>query len=49
LIKQLALLVQTGEGALALDQVQPSGKKAQDAEAFVRGRPQFDGALLGSR
>jgi len=42
------LLVQTGEGALALDQVQPSGKKAQDAEAFVRGRPQFDGALLGS-
>ena len=43
------LLVQTGEGALALDQVQPSGKKAQDAEAFVRGRPQFDGALLGSR
>jgi methionyl-tRNA formyltransferase len=42
------LLVQTGEGALALDQVQPAGKKAQDAGAFVRGRPQFAGALLGS-
>lgn len=42
------LLVQTGDGVLALDQVQLAGKKALDAQAFVRGRPQFAGALLGS-
>ena len=42
------LLVQTGDGVLALDQVQLAGKKALNAQAFVRGRPQFAGALLGS-
>jgi methionyl-tRNA formyltransferase len=42
------LLVQTGDGVLALDQVQLAGKKALNAGAFVRGRPQFAGALLGS-
>lgn len=42
------LVVQTGDGALALDQVQLAGKKALDAQAFVRGRPHFAGAVLGS-
>ncbi len=42
------LLVQTGAGSLALDEVQLAGKKAVDAEAFLRGRPHFAGALLGS-
>ena len=42
------LVVQTGKGALALDQVQLAGKKALDAEAFVRGRLHFAGAVLGT-
>jgi methionyl-tRNA formyltransferase len=42
------LLVQTGEGIVALEQVQLAGKKALDAEAFVRGQPHFVGAVLGS-
>jgi len=46
--KENALVVQTGDGLLALDQVQLAGKKGLDAEAFVRGRPQFVGAVLGS-
>ena len=41
------IVVQTGDGVLALDQVQLAGKKALNAEAFVRGRPQFVGAVLG--
>ena len=46
--KDNALVVQTGDGLLALDQVQLAGKKGLDAEAFVRGRPQFVGAVLAS-
>ena len=41
------LVVQTGIGVLALDQVQLAGKKAISTAAFVRGRPQFNGAVLG--
>lgn len=42
------VVVQTGDGVLALNQVQLAGKKALAAEAFVRGRPQFVGAVLGA-
>ena len=41
-------LVQTGDGALALDSLQLAGKKALEAAEFVRGRPQFDRAQLGA-
>ncbi|MBI5877577.1 MAG: methionyl-tRNA formyltransferase [Chloroflexi bacterium] len=42
-----SVLVGTGEGSLRLHVVQPAGKRAMDAESFVRGRPQFAGASLG--
>jgi methionyl-tRNA formyltransferase len=40
------IVVQTGDGLLALNQVQLAGKKALSAVSFVNGRPQFIGALL---
>ncbi len=43
-----ALVVHTGDGLIALDLLQLAGKKAAGAEAFLRGRPQFDGANLGA-
>jgi methionyl-tRNA formyltransferase len=46
-VKADEIVVQTGDGVLALDQIQLAGKKALNAEAFVRGRPQFVGAVLG--
>ncbi len=39
--------VATGEGALLLEAVQLSGKRAMSADDFVRGRPDFIGAILG--
>jgi methionyl-tRNA formyltransferase len=39
--------VQTGDGILALDQVQLAGKKPLTAGAFVRGRPNFIGDRVG--
>jgi methionyl-tRNA formyltransferase len=40
-------LVQTGSGLMALQQVQPAGKRAMPIEDFLRGRPDFVGAILG--
>ena len=40
--------VVTGEGALALLYVQMAGKRPMDGGAFVRGRKDFVGAVLGS-
>jgi methionyl-tRNA formyltransferase len=42
------LVVQTGDGLLALEHLQLAGKKAMDAATFIRGRPQFANAELGS-
>lgn len=41
------LLVATAEGALRLLQVQPEGKKAMDAPAYLRGYPLEMGSCLG--
>ena len=40
--------VVTGQGRLRLVTVQPAGKRPLPAEEFVRGRPRFIGARLGS-
>ncbi len=39
--------VQTGEGALAVTQVQPEGKRCMDAGAYLRGNPMQPGLILG--
>ncbi len=39
--------VVTGEGVLALQEIQLAGRKAMKAEDFVRGQPKFIGAVLG--
>jgi methionyl-tRNA formyltransferase len=41
--------VVTGDGCLALAQLQMAGKRPMDGGAFVRGRQEFVGATLGSR
>lgn len=43
-----AVLLHTGEGILKLDKLQLAGKKAMRATDFVRGRPEFVGAILGT-
>ena len=40
--------VQTGDGALAIERLQLAGKNALDASDFMRGRPEFGAATLGS-
>jgi methionyl-tRNA formyltransferase len=42
------VVAQTGDGSLALEKVQLAGKKTLTAGEFVRGRPHFVGARLGS-
>jgi methionyl-tRNA formyltransferase len=42
------IAVQTGAGALVVDRLQLAGKNALDASAFMRGRPEFGSATLGS-
>ena len=42
------LLVATGRGALALEEVQLAGKKRLAITAFLRGQPQTPGTLLGT-
>jgi methionyl-tRNA formyltransferase len=42
-----AIGVVTGEGVLVLKEVQLAGRKALQAEDFVRGQPKFIGAVLG--
>ncbi|NPV09922.1 MAG: methionyl-tRNA formyltransferase [Anaerolineae bacterium] len=44
-----AVAVGTGRGLLRLLTVQPEGRPRMPAEEFVRGRPQFIGARLGTR
>lgn len=39
--------IATGEGALFLEEVQLSGRRAMDVEDFVRGRRDFIGSVLG--
>ena len=41
------LLVQTGEGALRILQIQPEGKKMMDAKAFLNGSRVSEGELWG--
>jgi methionyl-tRNA formyltransferase len=41
------IVVLTGEGGLALQQIQLAGKRAMSPEAFVNGRPHFVGSVLG--
>jgi len=47
-VKHGDLLVQTGAGSLRLKKLQLAGKKALSAADFLRGRPDFVGAVLGS-
>ena len=42
-----SIVVGTGEGLLAVRQLQLEGRRAIDADDFVRGYPQFVGARLG--
>jgi methionyl-tRNA formyltransferase len=41
-----AIVVSAGAGALRLLQLQPAGGRVMDADAFVRGRPEFLGSRL---
>ncbi len=42
------LAVVTGEGLLALERVQPAGKRPMDPHAFALGRPDCVGSVLGA-
>jgi len=44
---EVSPMVATGEGAVWLTRLQPAGKNAMAADAFLRGRPDFVGAVLG--
>lgn len=44
---EVSPLVATGEGAVWLTRLQLAGKKAMTADVFLRGRPDFLGAILG--
>jgi len=41
-------VIATGAGCLALVEVQIAGKRPMDGSAFVRGRKDFEGTILGS-
>jgi methionyl-tRNA formyltransferase len=41
------LVVQTGEGLYRLDEIQPAGKRKMNGAAFLAGRPEAVGCLLG--
>jgi methionyl-tRNA formyltransferase len=41
-----AAMVATGDGWLTLGRVQPAGRGPMDGDAFLRGRPELDGATL---
>jgi methionyl-tRNA formyltransferase len=45
---EVSPLVATGEGAVWLTRLQLAGKKVMTADHFLRGRPDFLGAVLGS-
>ena len=40
-------IVQTGSGQIALQQVQPAGKRVMNIDDFLRGNPHFVGEILG--
>ena len=42
------ILVQTGDGVLAVYRLQPAGRKPMDAHSFVNGRPDSIGAVFGT-
>lgn len=42
------ILVQTGRGHLALNTIQPEGRRPMDIKAFFAGHPDFLGAVLGA-
>lgn len=41
------IAVSTGQGALLLEEIQPAGKRAMTAQAFLSGQREFLGATLG--
>lgn len=41
------IMVQTGDGVLAITRLQRQGKKALDDESFVNGEKAFIGSVLG--
>ncbi|MCB0168949.1 MAG: methionyl-tRNA formyltransferase, partial [Anaerolineae bacterium] len=45
--QQRAVYVTTGDGVLQLITVQPAGKKAMPAEAWLNGQPELAGSQLG--
>ena len=45
--KGSALYVQTGEGSLKINELQPEGKKRMSADAFLRGYQLEEGIILG--
>ena len=42
------ILVQTGRGHIALNTIQPEGRRPMDIKAFLAGHPDFLGAVLGA-
>ncbi len=42
-----SLLIQTGEGLLSVEELQPEGKKRMDIDAFLRGYPVKQGEIFG--
>ena len=44
-----ALFVKTGDGVLALDEVQPEGKKRMETAAWLRGARVKPGAVLSGK
>ena len=45
-VTKQALLVQTGDGVLALEELQPEGKKRMPVDAFLRGYPMEAGEMI---
>jgi len=41
-------VVETGDGALRLDEVQPEGRRSLAGDEFLRGRPRLVGSVLGT-
>ena len=45
-VTKQALIVQTGDGVLALEELQPEGKKRMPVDAFLRGYPMEAGEMI---
>jgi methionyl-tRNA formyltransferase len=48
-VESKKLLVGTGDGALAVTEVQPGGKKRMSAEAFINGYKPQSGERIGEQ